>query len=460
MAGNQRSAPVQRRQFLKTAGAAGAGLALSGLGSPASAQKQVQAPSLHIKPYAGKSLTIYQEASPIFEGAFHLIQPHFEHLTGAKMRFVSIAGADLGQSIALSLTSDSGEMDLTWYYHIYPLMRQGLLEPIDAFIQDPVLTPPEWNFADYMTAPLEMGALNDRQYGLCVTTNAMGLYYRIDKLSDAGFVDAEGVVQPPLSWDDVMRYAATMDSRRDRALLLMYSPSSLQLVATWLSMWLSQDYTYIWDESGRCIVNNADGVSAARVMKRLRKWASPTCLTWDFPEAHAAFQLNKGSMFPNWNNLGGIYNDPENSLAAGKFSLSVWPKMRVSTSTSGHWYTGIAANSPNKELAWILVREYNSHEWQKKFFMSPVVTFNPSRARVYDDPEVQEAIPWFEAIKQSNASSRGQQTHTMEWDELQIIIQEELGPYITDDTDDVQEVMDRIARLADDVLTASGRLRT
>ena len=79
---------------------------------------------------------------------------------------------------------------------------------------------------------------------------------------------------------------------------------------------------------------------------------------------------------------------------------------------------------------------------------------------VYDDPEVQEAIPWFEAIKLSNANSRGQQRHTMEWDELEIIFQDELGPYITDDEDDVQEVMDRIARQADDVLRASGRLQT
>ena len=460
MAGNRRNVPVQRRKFLKTAGAAGAGLALSGFSSPASAQKPVEAPSLHIKPYAGKTLTIYQETSPIFEGAFHMIQPHFEHLTGAKMRFVSIPGADLGQRIALSLTSDSGEMDLSWFYHVYPLMRHGLLEPIDAFIQDPVLTPPEWNYGDYLRGPLEMGADNGRQYCLCVTANAMGVYYRTDKLTDAGFIDEEGKAQPPLSWDEVMRYADVMDSGKDRPLLLMYSPSSLQLSSTFLSMWLSQDYTHVWDDTGRCIVNNADGVAVARLMKKLRKWASPTCLTWGFPEAHAAFQLSKGAIFPNWNNLGGIYNDQENSLAAGKFSLTVWPKMRVSTSTSGHWYTCIAANSPNKELAWILVREYNSHEWQKKFFMSPVVTFNPSRTSVYDDPEVQEAIPWFEAIKQSNASSRGQQSHTMEWDELEIIIQEELGPYITDDTDDAQEVMDRIARLADVVLKTSGRLRT
>ena len=380
MAGNQGNTPVRRREFLKRAGAASAGLALSGLGSPVSAQKQVEAPSLHIKPYAGKTLTIYQQTSPIFEGAFHMIQPHFEHLTGAKMRFVSIPGADLGQRIALSLTSNPGEMDLSWHYQIYPLMRQGLLEPIDGFIKDPVLTPPAWNFADYMRAPLEMGATNGRQYGLCVTANAMGLYYRTDKLSAAGFVDGEGSVQPPLSWDEVMRYAEAMNTGQDRPLLLMYSPGSTQLTMMWLSMWLSQDYTHIWDETGRCIVNNADGVAAARLLKRLRKWASPTCLTWDFAEAHAAFQLNKGAMFPNWNNLGGIYNDPENSLAAGRFSMSVWPKLRVNTSTAGHWYTCIAANCPNKDLAWILVREYNSHEWQKKFFMSPVVTFNPSRA--------------------------------------------------------------------------------
>ena len=386
MRDEHKSRTIVRRDFLKTTSVAGAGLALTGLSSSASAQKPVEAPSLHLKPYAGKTLTIYQQTSPIFEGAFDMIQPHFEHLTGAKMRFVSIPSGDMGQRIALSLTSDPGEMDVTWYYNIYPLMKQGLFEPIDTFISDPNLTPPDWNYADYLPAPLATGAHNGRQYCLVVTANAMGLYYRKDKLAQAGFVDDEGNAKPPLSWDEVMSYSEVMDSGKDRPLLLMYSPSSLQLVMIWLSTFLSQDYIYLWDETGKCIVNNADGVAAIRQLKMLLKWASPTCVTWDFPEAHAAFQLNKGALFPNWNNLGGIYNDQENSLAAGKFSLSVWPRMRINTSTAGHWHSCIAHNTPNKELAWILVREYNSHEWQKKFFMSPVVTFNPSRASVLRRP--------------------------------------------------------------------------
>ena len=444
--------PIARRAFLKKTAAASAGIALSGT-------RTLAAPALNLKPYAGKSLTIYQQASPIFEGAFALFQPYFEDLTGAKISFVSIPVADMGQQIALSLTAEQGEMDLTWYYAVYPLILQGLVEPIDGYIRDPNLPPPEWNFADYLPGPLESGRVDGVLYNLSVTANALALYYRTDKIAQAGFVDEQGRALPPASWDQVMHYGQAMDARRDKPLLLMYSPNGTQLTQIWLSLWLSQDYTYLWDASGKCIVNNADGLAATRLFKGLLKWASPTNLTWDFPEAHAAFQQGRGAMLPQWNNLGGIYNDRENSLAAGNLSMAPWPKLKISASDSGHWYSLIAANSPNKELAWVLVREYNSYAWQKKFFLNSAVNFNPSRKSVYDDPEARAAYPWLEAIRTSNNLGRGQQHRTLEWDEIQLVLQEELGPYITDETDDAQQVLNRIADGVDAITRASGRLR-
>lgn len=441
---------IPRRDFLKKTAAASAGLALT-------STHTLAAPSLHLKPYAGKSLTIYQQASPIFEGAFALFQPYFEELTGAKISFVSIPVADMGQQIALSLTADNGEMDLTWYYAVYPLILQGLVEPLDGFISDPNLTPPEWNFADYLPGPLESGRVDGKLYNLSVTANALALYYRTDKIAQAGFTDAQGQALPPTSWDEVKHYAQAMDARRDKPLLLMYSPNGTQCTQIWLSLWLSHGHTYVWDQHGKCIVNNADGLATTKLLKELLKWASPTNVTWDFPEAHAAFQQGRGAMLPQWNNLGGIYNDPENSLAAGKLSMAPWPKIKISASDSGHWYSLIAANSANKELAWALVREYNSYAWQKKFFLDSAVNFNPSRTSVYDDPEVKAAYPWIDAIRDSNNNGRGQQNRTLEWEEIQLVLQEELGPYITDETDDAQQVLNRIVAGVDTITKASGR---
>ena len=441
---------TNRRTFLKKTTAATAALTLT---------PTLAFPNLHLKPYAGRSLTIYQQASPIFEGAFELFQPYFEDLTGAKISFVSIPVADMGQQIALSLTADKGEMDLTWYYAVYPLVLQGLVQPIDDFIKDPNLTPPEWNVADYLPGALESGRVDGKLYNLSVTANALALYYRTDKIADAGLVDEQGEALPPATWDDVQRYGQALDARRDKPLLLMYSPNGTQCTQIWLSLWLSQDYTYIWDQNGKCIVNNADGLVATRLLKDLLKWASPTNVTWDFPEAHAAFQQGRGAMLPQWNNLGGIYNDPANSLAAGKLSMAPWPRIKVSASDAGHWYSLIAANSPDKELAWVLVREYNSYAWQKKFFLNSTVNFNPSRQSVYDDPEVKAAYPWIDAIRDSNNNGRGQQTRTLEWEAVQLVLQEELGPYVTDETNDAQQVLDRIAARVDEITRASGRFK-
>lgn len=445
-----------RRDFLKTAGTVAGGL---GLIPPSLRAQDIAAPHVRIRSFAGESLTLYQQASPIFEGAFNLFQPYFEELTGAKINFVSIPNADLAQRITLSLVAAKGEMDLAWYYGVYPLIVQNLLEPLDAYINDPVLTPPSWDFSDYLPGPLQAGRVDGKLYNLSVTANALALYYRTDKLERAGLVNAAGNATPPVSWDDVKRYGTAMDSRRDKPLLLMYAPNGTQMTTLWLSMWMAQDYTYLWNEQGKCIVNNADGVAATRLLKDLMQWASPTSITWDFPEGHAAFQLGKGALFPQWNNLGGIYNDAENSLAAGKFSMGVWPKMKIHTSDTGHWFALIAANCSNKELAWTLIREYNSHTWQKKFFLHSDVNFNPSRASVYADPEVQEAFPWIGAIRESNNLGRGQQRQTLEWEEINLVLQEELGLYVTNETDDVQQVLDLIVTRVDEICVSSGRLK-
>lgn len=105
------------------------------------------------------------------------------------------------------------------------------------------------------------------------------------------------------------------------------------------------------------------------------------------------------------------------------------------------------------------MREYNSYTWQKQFFLNSAVNFNPSRKSVYDDPEARAAYPWLEAIRTSNNLGRGQQHRTLEWDEIQLVLQEELGPYITDETDDAQQVLNRIAGRVDAITRASGRLR-
>ena len=106
-----------------------------------------------------------------------------------------------------------------------------------------------------------------------------------------------------------------------------------------------------------------------------------------------------------------------------------------------------------------MVREYNSYEWQKKFFLNSVVNFNPSRGSVYDDSEARATYPWLDAIRISNDNGRDRQHQTLEWDEIELVLQEELGPFITDETDDAQQVLDRIAARIDQITRSSGRFK-
>lgn len=463
---------LTRRQFVRMAGGLGAGLlaaACAPQGTPVPAQPTAapptqapaaaptSAPAVIAKPYAGKTLTIYQQASPIFEGAYNLFKPYFEDLTGAKLQFVAIPFADMQQKITLALTDPKSEMDMTWYIYEPSWLEQDLVVPLDPFINDPNLTPADWDPKDFIPAVWNSSIYNGQQYSMVCTANAMALYYRTDKLEAAGLVDANGKAKPPQTWDELKAYAQKLDKADDKPVLLMLSSTGGQAATEWLNVWYAHGYEYLWDDNGNCIINNADGVDSSKRIKDLLAYAPSGVLTWDFPEGHAAFQQGQGALFPQWNNLGGIYNDPKQSKAAGQFSIAGMPSIKVPANDGGNWNSYLSKQSKNQELAWVYLREFCSKEWQKKFFMDPVVNFNPGRESVYSDPEALASAPWMPGILASLQNAKPMQRLAPEWNKMGTILIENVGPYWAGSTDDVQAVMDKAAKEINQVLSESGR---
>jgi multiple sugar transport system substrate-binding protein len=459
-------AKLSRREFLIGAGVAlGAGALGACAPMPAAevapaepAEGEPAEAPAEVSPYEGKTLTIYQQASPIFEGAFEAIRPHFEDPTGASVEFVSIPTSDLEQKITLALTDEKSGIDLTWMWYVPSWLEQGLVYPLDEFINDPNLTPEAWDVDDFIPSVWDSTVEEDgKQYSLVCTANARGFYWRSDKLIDAGYVDSDGNAKPPATWDELLEYAIQLDDPDDPPVLMMLAAKGSQAVFQWTDLWYCAGYEFVWDEDGNCIVNNEDGVFAAQRVKELLPYAPAGVLTWDFPEAHAAFQQGQGVLFPQWNNLGGIYNDAENSKAAGKFDIGGLPKITVSAGDGGNWVSYLASNSQNKELAWIYLREYTSKEWQKEFYMDSAVNFNPSRTSIYSDPDALEFAPWTDGILETLENVRPLQRLEPEWSKIEAILVENLSLYWADENDDPQATMDTAAELINEVLTESGR---
>ncbi len=371
---------------------------------------------------------------------------------------MSIPTSDLEAKITLALTDPTSDIDLTWIWYVPSWLKQGLVYPLDEFLSDTTLTPETWDVKDFIPAVWNSTVEADgKQYSLACTANARGFYWRTDKLIEAGYVDADGKARPPVTWEEVLEYCIKLDNPDDPPMLMTIGPKAANTVYQWTDLWYCAGYEFVWDEGGNCIVSNQDGVFAAKRVKELIKYAPKGVLTWDFPEAHAAFQQGQGVLFPQWNNLGGIYNDPKNSRAAGKFDIGGLPKIKLTAGDGGNWVSYLAANSKNKELAWIYLREFTSNEWQKKFYMDSSINFNPARQSIYSDPEALAFAPWTDGILETLNNMHPRQRLQPEWNKIEAILVENLSLYWADETDDAQATMDKAAEQINEVLTESGR---
>jgi len=113
--------------------------------------------------------------------------------------------------------------------------------------------PPGIDPAAFYPATWAEAQYRGRTYAVPLSTDARLLYYNVNALRRAGFVDDAGRVQPPLTWDQLLEYAAALTEydAQGRITQLGFAPN---LGNAWL-------YLYGWLNGGRFLSEDGKRVT-------------------------------------------------------------------------------------------------------------------------------------------------------------------------------------------------------
>ncbi|WP_325342658.1 ABC transporter substrate-binding protein [Xylophilus sp.] len=132
---------TQRRHFLQTAGALGASALLPTLARAQSGARKFQGVTLNVSAFSSAYHTLLKQWLPEFEAA-----------TGAKVNFDTPSFPVYNQRTDLELSTKGSAYDVVnvTFIYISRWINSGWLTPLDDFIRNPNLTPPDWDVADFL----------------------------------------------------------------------------------------------------------------------------------------------------------------------------------------------------------------------------------------------------------------------------------------------------------------------
>ena len=199
---------LSRRDFLKTTGLAGTGLAMGGLGiSPALAQ-------------SSEVVTIPTWWGPHeLEGAQAFMDARFPPDGGGITVQYDYIGSDFFSKVFTSLVGDDPYDVITFNaYHTPIMLDRNVIDPIDDLIERD-----GFDLSDFDEAALAEWTYDGKIYGMTNDRGAFHCYFNVDLFEEAG-------ITPPSStdtwtWDDLREWAKAL-TKRDGDQIVQYGYGS------------------------------------------------------------------------------------------------------------------------------------------------------------------------------------------------------------------------------------------
>ncbi|MCI2421736.1 ABC transporter substrate-binding protein [Saccharopolyspora sp. K220] len=305
--------------------------------------------------------------------------------TGVTARYVELGqDTDAARAQAIQrLEGGSAEcdiylMDVTW---VSEWAAQG-------WVQDQTKVV-EQHKADFIPATLETARYAQRYWATPFYTNAGLLFYRNDR------------VQPPTTWKQVYEQAA----RDPRNQVEIQAKQYEGLTVNFLEMLYSAGGSVL-DEHGNVTIDSpqtravlnfmAEGVKSGAVDR--------AGLTYNEDGSRRAYESGVAGQHRNWPSAYKLIQQTDAGPSTAVAPLPAFDEASKPAAVLGGWNFGIATASDNPGAAVAFIDYASSAEFQKtitlKHAQAPVV------AAIYDDPEVQAAIPFITQLKQSVLSAK------------------------------------------------------
>jgi multiple sugar transport system substrate-binding protein len=288
--------------------------------------------------------------------------------------------------VSQKLKNRDTEMDVFVMDVVWPaeFASAGWALPLDRYF-------PEAEQKKFLAAPLLANRYRGRVYGVPLFVDAGLLYYRKVLLAKYDFA-------PPRSWPELVDQAKSILTRENDPLLSGFSGQFKQYEGLICDMmeYILGNGGALWDDK-RLVsaLQQPQAVEAVRFVrdKIIGEIANRGVLAYQEPESLALFTQGHAVFHRNWPYAWKIANDPELSKVAGKVAMTTLPGFpgHRGVATLGGWQMGVSRFSKKPDLAWRFVDFMTSPEMQKRIAL--VTGRPPTRAALYDDPELLRKIP-------------------------------------------------------------------
>ncbi len=342
------------------------------------------------KPYEGTELTLASMTDQ-YVTAFRYLIPKFEEKTGVRIVLDELGYVDLYSKLTADFVAHTGNYDLMTVDIVWTgeYAQNKYTLPLDDFMaRDKAALALD----DIMPVAWTLGEWEDAHWAYPLAGYANVLNYRKDVLDEAG-------LEPPRTQEELLAYARKLTDKDKGfygvALLGAKGPPAAQDYMAFVQ----QHGGGILDADGNIAINTPENVEILKFFGELFEYAPPGATDYWWDQRETAFRSGKVAMMEGWSIARAGYENPEISSVVGKVDIALAPVEGMKPKYGfGGWGIGINADSKHAEAAWAFIKWLSSPEIQKEWIRHDGA---PIRRSTLEDPELNEAYPWFPILLES-----------------------------------------------------------
>lgn len=365
------------------------------------------------KNFDGTEITVAMASHPSTD-AFKQMEKEFTDLTGIKVVWDIVEETNLKNKQLLD-AQGAGSYDVFMVdaFWMSEYASKNVLVPISDYAEDASKTPEWFDYEDIMAAYRNgIAGANGVNYGIPTAGETRFIAYRTD------LFDAYGK-KAPTTMDEFLELAQFFNGKEDGLYgVSMRAQRGIHFASGWMSLmynfgggFLDQETIDSDDIVVTCTTDETK--ESLQYFVDLLKCAPPDVGSYTHEEALGAFISGKTAMWLDATALAGQITDPSSSTVADKVAFVPTPTGPAGDGAAlAGWNLGIPESSKNKDAAWAFISYMASKEKVKEYVQNGGVA---TRASVFDDAELQEANPSYEAQKLALESANGLVEKGLSW---------------------------------------------
>ena len=335
----------------------------------------------------GKSIVVTAPLSPYYTVLQKMI-PDFTKLTGIQVEYQVVPEQQLRQKLPIEMNAKSPGIDVfASSMHVEKILfsMAGWYEPLNKYLENANLTPPDYNWKDFGPAGTYWGLKGDGTIvAIPMGVGLVAYMYRKDLYAQKG-------LKPATTVDELI---AAVKAPHKPPAVYGYAGRGLKNanIPVWGCLTIALGGDYLDKTKTQLLTTSPEAIEAAKIYAELmRTYAPPGSIGFNWMESQGAFTQGLVACWPDSIQFAAPFEDPTKSKVVGKVGYAPHPGSAKMKPFGGTAMDAIALNpfGKNKEAAWLFGAWASSRpvQWRMMFEGAMIGTRNS----IYADPEFVKA---------------------------------------------------------------------